>query len=357
MTKHSAPKHSSLIMKEHELERKLSSHPSVYDDSSEFEVDEDDTSILDDSECDLSDEDDSSEEFVAIEPSNFAVGKGTQLADGSNHNSTDRTVRTTLRVPVAPKRPGEGIYLSNAVRQFLTRNHSDSELPAFGGHAGGSSPMYGLMFKSESAEKLTGNNQGHMVFVHQDMPQPNATVEESVRPKDRMRELLLANGCTIVEPSSYKTLKDSYFIQVTPEMIESYDLVIMTAVRNSDLETLRQLYAEGRNFQCCNRFHESILHTAARRGCTEIMDFLLHTAQLDLRVVCDSGRNPLHDACWTGQPNFTIIRWILEACPDFLLLADNRNFIPFDYIPKEAYQQWDTFLTENPELLKPRVLV
>ncbi|GKZ00958.1 hypothetical protein MPSEU_001047300 [Mayamaea pseudoterrestris] len=280
--------------------------------------------------------------FVAAKPS---------AATAMNHQPTPRSVHTTLHVPVATKKVGGGIFISDAMRQFLSRNHSDGDLAQHGRNEA----IQNLIYKSESAEKLGPKNHSRMVIVHQDKPKA-ASVTNTQRPKDLLQELLAANGINKVEPRSYKTLLESYFLKVTPEMISSYDVALMTAVRTNDLATMQRFHDEGRNLQCCNRFHESILHTAARRGCTDIMSFLLHTAKLDLKVVCDSGRTPLHDSCWTGRPNFDVVTMILEACPDFLLISDNRNFTPLDYIPKEAYQEWCDFLTEHQTLIVPRVV-
>jgi hypothetical protein len=237
---------------------------------------------------------------------------------------TATSVQTTLRVPVAAKKSGGGIFISNAMRHFLTRNHSDGDLQSLQ-QSRANDPLQKLLYRSESAEKISVKDD-HSRMV-------------------------------IVEPRSNKTLQDTYFLQVTPKMITSYDVALMTAVRTNDLDTIQNYHAAGRNLQCCNRFHESILHTAARRGCTEVMEFLIFKAKLDLKVVCDSGRTPLHDSAWTSQPNFTIVRWILELCPDFLLISDNKNFTPLDYIPKELHQEWCDFLTEHQTLLKPHVVI
>ena len=330
------------------------------DDDASF--DEDDTSFVDESETeeDFSEAYATSSEFLKeTAPAKSAVSmfvnqqfafQQTQLP-----SAPIPAVPTTMRAPIAAKTPGGGIFLSNAMRQFLTRNHSDSDLA---GSHGRTDPIQHLLYRSESAEKLCSNDQSRMVFVHQDKPKStlgNATNVQ--RPKDLLQELLGANGFTNSEPRSYKTLKDSYFLHVTPSMIASYDMALMTAVRSNDLSTIQHFYASGRYLQCCNRFHESILHTAARRGSTEVMDFLLHKVKLDLKVVCDSGRTPLHDACWTGRPNFAVITWILELCPDFLLVADNKNFVPLDYVPKESYQEWCDFLNANQGLLTPRVVL
>jgi hypothetical protein len=271
-------------------------------------------------------------------------------------------VNSVFKVPVAAKKPGAGIHISSVMRQFLTRNnHSDGDLAALSGR---NQTIAKLLQRSDSAEKLGSHHddqQSRMIFVHQDKNKPAAAdvvddvdTEPLQRPKDLLQEILQANGCTNTQPRSYKPLTEAYFMRVTPSMIAAYDMTLMTAVRTNDLETIQQLYKAGKMLQCCNRFHESILHAAARRGSTEVMHFLLHTAKLNLKVVCDSGRTPLHDACWTGSPNFNVIRMILEQCPEFMIIADNRNFTPMDYIPREAWKEWCVFMKEHPSLITPR---
>jgi hypothetical protein len=75
---------------------------------------------------------------------------------------------------------------------------------------------------------------------------------------------------------------------------------------------------------------------------------------VSLRVCCDQGRTALHDAAWTGQPNFDAIRILLLDCPDALLLQDNRNFTPLDFVPKDAHEDWNAFLLANRDLVLPK---
>jgi hypothetical protein len=326
------------------------------DDDDAYDDDDDDTSVEESTNCDNSEGMDSSEFMLTAAPSRLVSSKTLPVSLPPVPESPPVPPPST-RASVAAKKPGGGIFLSNAMQRFLTRNHSDGDL--MGTHK--NDPIFNLIHRSESAEKLTPSDDSRMIFVHQDKPKP-AVVDKGPaqqHPKDLLKELLLANNCTHVEPTSSRTLvqQGTYFLRVTPTMIATYDMTLMTAVRSNDLNSIQDFYRAGKNLQCCNRFHESILHTAARRGSTEVMEFLLNTAHLELKVVCDSGRTPLHDACWTGRPNFAIVRMILEVAPDFLLIADHRNYTPLDYVPKESYKEWCQFLTENQTLWLPRELV
>lgn len=105
--------------------------------------------------------------------------------------------------------------------------------------------------------------------------------------------------------------------------------------------------------QACNRFGESIVHAAARRGNLEVLQFLKGMCDVSLHVACQQGRTPLHDACWTGTPDFSTIRFLMEDFPDSLYLKDTRGFTPLDFIPKEAHEEWNEFLKENTDIIMP----
>jgi hypothetical protein len=177
-----------------------------------------------------------------------------------------------------------------------------------------------------------------------------------MKPCDMLNTILTQQGFS-TEPVSYKQLPADFFLPVTPDRVQAYDPAVMSAVRNHDLTTLRRLYAQGYNLQCCNAFGESLIHTVARRGYADMMHFLLHEAKISLRVCCDSGRTVLHDACWNASPNFECIALIVQACPDLLLIMDNRQLTPLAYVPKDAWGDWCSFLQEHPDWLVPRQII
>jgi ankyrin repeat protein len=108
--------------------------------------------------------------------------------------------------------------------------------------------------------------------------------------------------------------------------------------------------------QCSNRFGESILHAACRRGAVRTLEFLLEEGKVDVRVICDYGRTPLHDACWTTSANLQVVRLLLEQCPDLLHITDRRNSTPLDYIHKDNWAEWGVFLKNNADLVVPKEL-
>ena len=85
----------------------------------------------------------------------------------------------------------------------------------------------------------------------------------------------------------------------------------VAAVRGSDVKRLRQLALEGRHMNACNKYGESIVHMACRRGFLEVLTFLFSTGAI-LDVADDFGRTPLHDACWTPEPRFDVVTFLLN---------------------------------------------
>jgi ankyrin repeat protein len=197
--------------------------------------------------------------------------------------------------------------------------------------------------QTKSATETAAHNNAH-----------NATTDQRVqrRPFDVLTKILKEQGVpTLTRPA--QSLKDFWF----PRNTVGYTKELTVAVRNDDLATIRHLHeSKSHNLQCSNKFGESIVHTAARRGTCDILRYMVQIAGVSVRVCCDSGRNPLHDACWTGSPNFELVVLLLKECPDFLLLADTRGYTPLQYAPKETWEEWAVFLRENSGLLLPQIL-
>ena len=185
----------------------------------------------------------------------------------------------------------------------------------------------------------------------------NGKKDEHQSPKETIRQILLKHYNQNLEFQKYDTVPEDYFVRsIVSSSAQTRQL--MTAVRDNDLDTIKHLHETAHcPLQCANHFQESIIHTVARRGHTELLQYLTTVAKLSLRVCCDGGRNALHDACWTGRPNFDMIQIFVNDSPDLLYLSDQRNNSPLDYIPKEAYAVWNTWLETNAHLLKPKVLL
>lgn len=182
-----------------------------------------------------------------------------------------------------------------------------------------------------------------LVKIHQP-PQLNETLNIQ-KPDSVLKSMIAEKGF------DYKTfealnLKD-FFVEVTEDVIKAYEMDVIKAVRENDIETLRDFNQAGRKLQCANKFGDSIVHTACRRGSLEIVQFLLKEAKLSCKVCCDYGRTSLHDACWTSSPNFKVIDELLDACPDLLYTKDKRGFTPLDYARPGQYDDWCKYLSER----------
>jgi len=93
----------------------------------------------------------------------------------------------------------------------------------------------------------------------------------------------------------------------------------------------------------CNKFCESILHTACRRSTAEVIRFLLEN-DADVHVIDDYGRTALHDACWRTEPDFRIVSLLMDQDANLIHLLDSRNFTPLKYIREEHWLDWCRFL-------------
>jgi len=158
-----------------------------------------------------------------------------------------------------------------------------------------------------------------------------------------------------VQLRSYDSFDDDFFLLPTQEEIKMYDQDVLTAVRKGDLDTLRSFHKQGRTLKCSNKFGESLLHMACRKGMIDVVDFFINQAGVPLSVRDDVGRSPLHDACWTSTPNFPIVRLILQKCPDLLYICDRRGHTPLSYVRRDQWIEWKSFLLLNSDLITPNI--
>ena len=170
----------------------------------------------------------------------------------------------------------------------------------------------------------------------------STTIDDMLKPDEFLRERMLKDGITVKTVSSDE-LHD-FFHPVTEATVEGYDLDLVTKVKQEDVDGLRELMKKGRNMQCSNQFGESIVHMACRRKSLSVLEFLFREANVSCKLCCDSGRTPLHDACWTSVPDFGVIQLLLERCPDLLYITDNRGFTPMNYVRHTNWGSWCDFL-------------
>jgi hypothetical protein len=181
-----------------------------------------------------------------------------------------------------------------------------------------------------------------------DLPDPN--VHES--PEEFLQKLvkIMCSGLEL-ETKKARSL-EGFFAKATEQQVEAYTTAVVSVCRNNDLAGLKELQAKGQQLNCFNRFGESLLHMACRRGFEDIVDFLLQQPDIDIRICDDNGRTVLHDACWNPSPQLKICKQIMERDPTLFFISDNRGCSAFQYARPEHWDIWRKFLLDNRECLK-----
>merc|ERR1719162_1024922 len=154
------------------------------------------------------------------------------------------------------------------------------------------------------------------------------------------------------------------FLETTPDRVEAYqNIELLAAVRRRDLVILKKIaaekYASGGTMNACNRFGESILHLACRKGSLDVIQLLVSSpsqtqggCECSLLVRDDYGRTVLHDACWTTTPPWELLKLILQKAPVLWRVSDVRNHLALQYVPKVVWPAWISFLSENKNILR-----
>lgn len=169
-------------------------------------------------------------------------------------------------------------------------------------------------------------------------------------PSDFSADAFLRNGYSTEQ---VQAIAASKFLRPTRDVVKHYTMEVTRAVRDDDLEALKDLYySSGAVLDCCNKFGNSLVHIASRRGHTRIVKFLVEEVQASVHFVDEYGRTPLHDACWTSEPNFEIVEILLRVAPEQVLCRDKRGFTPFEYARQSHVEEWMGFLYENQSLLR-----
>ena len=198
----------------------------------------------------------------------------------------------------------------------------------------------GLMSKRPSSSDLSNPAKRRMIAKNL-----------VIKPSDYVKSAFKANGFDI---DAVKSAAMKKFKEPTEEMLASYTSDLLTTVRKNNLEKLKEFHAEKRLVNSSNKFGESLLHLSCRRSFTEMTKFLLYEVGCDLNIRDDYFRTPLHDACWTPDPNFELVELLIREAPEHLLLEDVRGFTPFDYVRNDHWKQWLRFLWERRDQLRPK---
>jgi hypothetical protein len=181
-----------------------------------------------------------------------------------------------------------------------------------------------------------------------ELPDPNV---DNMSPDEFLNKLVYATCGIELEAKKAKSL-ENFFAKVTDEQVAAYTMAVVSACRTNDLDALKKLHSEeGQIMNCFNRFGESLLTMACRRGFEEIVEYLLQSSDVDIRICDDSGRTVLHDTCWNPSPQLKICEWIMDRDPSLFFVADNRGCTPFQYARPEHFLIWRQFLLDKKDSL------
>ena len=184
-----------------------------------------------------------------------------------------------------------------------------------------------------------------------------------VSPKDHYLSIVRTTNHMTVPLIPYDDpLLEDFFLPVTAQDKAAFDMELVGAVRDGNLDKVKALKEQGHPLQARSQTGESILHVCARRGTPELLRYLLEhassddnqTSQNSCRVCCDYGRTPLHDAAWSRDAtSLEMMKILIQTCPDLLLILDKRGFMPLDYIPKDRWPHCCAFLDKYKDIILP----
>jgi hypothetical protein len=218
-------------------------------------------------------------------------------------------------------------------------------------------PSRGLAKRKRTVGPITENictslPPRKVVRIMPALPAPRLLEQDSnCSPEDKLKLILSSQGVHY-QAYNFDSLP-GFFQEITQEEIDSYGFDVLKAVREGDIEQLREFHNEGRPLKSSNRFGESLLHLACRKGLTEVVDFLIHEANVPLNVSDDMGRSPLHDAFWTCEPSFELMDLLLRACPDLLYINDKRGHTPLSYARRNHWGKWSEYFEQRSNLVVP----
>ena len=176
--------------------------------------------------------------------------------------------------------------------------------------------------------------------------------DRGVNPQEFLMNYLASQGIN-AQVQRFDVYAD-FFEEPKQSEIDAYGFEALDAVRTRNMDKLKEFHENGRPLKCSNRFGESILHLACRKGFEDVVEFLIKAAGVPAWVKDDFGRSPFHDACWTVKPNFKLMDVLIEKAPDLLLVSDARGHAPLHYVRFPGWQKWNTYLSEKGEKLKPK---
>jgi len=187
---------------------------------------------------------------------------------------------------------------------------------------------------------------------------PNISDDNIIMSPDEYLNLLFKSKHSVdLKSVPALSLPEDFFFKPTAKDISGFSLDVVTAIQESNIAALRALYHSGHTFQCCcNRFGESVIHMACRRGLVSVVSFLFSEADVkSIRIRDDYGRTPMHDCLWCREPNFEIMDMLIAKDAMLLFVTDKRGFTPFQYAKREDWKVWLQYLRSRFDILMNKV--
>jgi len=177
--------------------------------------------------------------------------------------------------------------------------------------------------------------------------------DNEMSPVECLKSILEVNGLVYSKRASLSMT--NFFFEPNEESYSSYTGDAIQAVRARDTKSLQEVLDSGKSLQSCNSFGESLIHMACRRGFTEVVSFLMKEGSVSIRVRDDYGRTPMHDACWTCDPNSELMDVLISEDASLLLLSDKRGHTPLDYVRREHWSYWNDYLMSRQEIIADKI--
>ena len=196
--------------------------------------------------------------------------------------------------------------------------------------------------------RLSKRSKSIEIAIEPTAPLPD--VDENISPDEFLLKLVDAQLGYKLEPKKATEMKD-FFHKSTDAEVAAYTTEVVSAVRDEDLDRLQNMQENGQELNCFNRFGETLLNLACRRGFEPIVRYLMDQPGVTVKTSDDCGRTPLHDACWHPQPQLNICRWIFEEEPALFFIMDKRGCTAFEYARPEHWPLWRNFLFDNRQCL------
>lgn len=292
---------------------------------------------------------------TALQVSNGGVGAGAWAADKPTPAAAQRspTPAESLSAMSIDKAAGEAAPAAAAVAEAAAAaappaagacGEGSDAAPAIDGAAAGSA---GATAAAQAAPALSNDEWlARLSPLLQSIP-------AGTHPEDFLHSILKERGYS----TEMAAMKETVFHRAPePDQVAAYDKAILRAVLDEDETSLERMRVSGRRMDACNRFGDSVLHMACRRGRAVALRFLLRsTGPAGVVLSDDFGRTVLHDACWTASPRFDVASAVLDVDKRLLRTLDSRGSSPLQYVPEDQWPLWCAFLESRKEVYWPQL--